>query len=188
MAYTSLNQGLRPFNVENIMSTEDKNEFIDSQDDAETTENTDVEEQSEDITVVKEANKKLFERAKAAEEKLKALKKERYDAQVNAQGTEKKLETKPDVSVEELKLIARGLSDELIDEAKAIAKGKGIALSEALKTKTFLALEKEIKEEEKREQARLGASKGSSQSQKQTFRPGMTQEEHKKLWRETYGI
>jgi hypothetical protein len=170
------------------MSDLDTTEDITSQNDAETTENNlDTEEQSDDVEALRASNKKLFERTKAAEDKLRALKKERYDAQVNAQD-KNKLETNADVSDrEELKAIARGMSDEEIDEAKSIAKGKDITLTEAFKTKSFLAFQRELKEETKKEDAKLGATRGSTQSKKDSFRAGMTSDEHKALWKEKYG-
>lgn len=87
---------------------------------------------------------------------------------------------------EELKLIAKGLSDEDIEQAKVIAKGKGISLQDAIKDPLFEAHQKVEREKARREEARLGASKGSGQSEKETFRPGMTDEEHKELWKKTF--
>jgi hypothetical protein len=174
------------------MSTQDTNEFIDSTTDAEDTVTEEVleevteDESGDDIETVRESNKRLFERAKAAEDKLRSLKKERYDAQVNAQ--KKDLPDKgQSIERDELKLIARGLSDEEIDEAKSIARGKDITLTEALKTKSFLAYQKELREDAKKEEAKLGATRGSSQAKKETFHAGMTTEEHKALWNEKYG-
>lgn len=84
---------------------------------------------------------------------------------------------------EELKLIAKGLSDEDIEQAKVIAKGKGISLQDAIKDPLFEAHQKVEREKARREEARLGASKGSGQVEKETFRSGMTDAEHKELWR-----
>lgn len=88
---------------------------------------------------------------------------------------------------EELKLIAKGLSDEEIDHAKVIAKGRGVNLAEALKDPMFTAFQKEQKEQARKEAAKLGASKGSGRVDTETFRPGMTQEEHKALWKKLNG-
>ena len=173
------------------MSTEDTFEDIDlTQDDASADESateTDAEDTATETDGVEytEREKKLFARAKAAEEKLRKLK-----AQSASKAEEKpSLTHQSDVTAEELRLIARGLSDEEIDEAKAIAKGKGITLSEALKTKTFIALQKTLKEEQRKEEAKLAASRGSgSAARKDVFRSGMTDEEHEKAWRESQGL
>lgn len=88
---------------------------------------------------------------------------------------------------EELKLIAKGLSDEEIEQAKVIAKGRGTNLAEALKDPMFTAFQKELKEQARKESAKLGASRGSGKADVETFRPGMTDEEHKALWRKNNG-
>lgn len=85
---------------------------------------------------------------------------------------------------DELKLIARGLSDEDIEQAKVIAKGKDISLAEAIKDPLFTAHQSVAKEQKRKEDAKLGASRGSGQAETKGFRPGMTPEEHKALWRE----
>lgn len=84
---------------------------------------------------------------------------------------------------EELKLIAKGLSDEEIEQLKVISKGKGVSLSEALKDPLFEAHQKVEREKARREEAKLGASKGSGQTEKESFRHGMTDDEHKALWK-----
>lgn len=136
---------------------------------------------------LEEANKKLFARAKKAEgfvlEDGKWVKKPKPAAEPNnAQGT-----TDP----EELKLIARGLSDEAIEQAKSIAKGKGITLVEAMKDPLFTAWKKEADEAAKREEARLGASKGSGEGEGQSnFDTGLTDEggkKHKEAWKGAVG-
>lgn len=88
---------------------------------------------------------------------------------------------------DELKLIARGLSDEEISQAKVISKGKEISLTEAIKDPLFLSFQKEAKEQQRKEDAKLGASKGSKQAEVKGFTPGMTEDEHKALWKEMNG-
>lgn len=125
-----------------------------------------------------ELNKKLFERAKKAESELKALK---------AKGdTQKTINNSPVELAEELKLIAKGLSDEEIEQAKIIAKGTGTTLNEALKTPLFTSFQNDLKEKQRKEKAKLGASKGSGQTEADKgFRSGLTREEHMALWKET---
>ncbi|MFA5197682.1 MAG: hypothetical protein WC437_04675 [Patescibacteria group bacterium] len=122
------------------------------------------------------AKSELTARAKKAEEELKTLK-------ANPQNKP----NDPQLS-EELKLIARGLSDEEIEQAKVIAKGKGIPLPEAIKDPLFTVFQRDLKEREKKEKAKLGASKGSGESEdKPLVRSGMSREEHEKVFKEVLG-
>lgn len=89
---------------------------------------------------------------------------------------------------DELKLIARGLSDEAIEQAKVIAKGKSISLTEAIKDPLFLLVKNDLDEKEKKEKAKLGASKGSGESQEESeINSGMTREEHEKAFKKAMG-
>ena len=121
------------------------------------------------------AKAELTARAKKAEEELKALKaKSQEDNKPNDQHLS-----------EELRLIARGLTDEAIDQAKIIAKGKEIPLTEAIKDPLFAIYQKDAEEKAKKEKAKLGASKGSGATgDKATFKSGMTKEEHQKAFQE----
>lgn len=122
------------------------------------------------------AKSELTARAKKAEEELKTLK---------AKPQEKTND--PQLS-EELKLIARGLSDEAIEQAKIIAKGKGIPLPEAIKDPLFLAYQKDAEEKEKKEKAKLGASKGSGESKEELgVKSGMTREQHEEVFKKAMG-
>ena len=122
------------------------------------------------------AKSQILARAKKAEEELKVLK------------ANPPIKSDPQLS-DELKLIARGLSDEEIEQAKVIAKGKGIVLTEAIKDPLFLVFQDNLKEKEKKEKARLGASKGSGESQDETLiKPEMSREEHEKAFKKVMGI
>ncbi len=188
------------------MSQKD-NENLDSQNETETDseETDDIEETSleetddagklkEQNTKLADANKKLFERAKKAEgfikqadgtwvKKPKAPEKPANPPQPPVNNNNAQLDP------EELKLIAKGISDEEIAQAKVIAKGKGgIPLTEAMKDPLFIAFQKELKEQEKKENAKLGASQGSGQDDpKKEFKPGMSADDHKKAWKEKMG-
>ena len=123
------------------------------------------------------AKTQILARAKKAEEELKALK---AKPQVNKNND-------PQLS-DELKLIARGLSDEEIDKAKIIAKGNGTTLQEAIKDPLFTIFQKDYKEKQQREDAKLGASKGSGESQDETeIKKDMTREEHQKVFAKVMG-
>ena len=142
---------------------------------------------ADDVDALKEQNKRLFERAKQAEAEKKAMKAER-DALVN-NPSKAISKTSADVSAEELRLIARGLSDEEIDKAKVIAKGLGISLPDALKDEMFLSYQNKKKEDARKEKAKLGASKGSGQSDNEpSFKEGMSPDEHKALWKKQNGF
>jgi len=158
---------------------QDENEdlsLLDEQDVA--TENADASEEAK--PEYSDAEKKAYARAKDAETKLKEAKTKLKELEA------KQTLTAPSINPDELKLIARGLSDEEIDQAKAIAKGKDIPLNEALKDPMFIAYQKDQKEAERKEKAKLGASKGSGQDEDSSgFRPGMTEAEHKAEWEKT---
>ena len=116
-------------------------------------------------------------RAKKAEEELKALKAKPH---INNQD--------PQLS-DELKLIARGLSDEEIDKAKVIAKGADMTLQEAIKDPLFLSYQTTLKEKERKEKAKLGASKGSGESQDESLiKPEMSRDEHEKAFKKVMGM
>jgi len=138
---------------------------------------------------LREQNKRLFERAKSAEEEKRKFKAERDAALANANNNKSTINKSTEgVSAEELRLIARGLSDEEIDQAKIIAKGRGVSLPEALKDPMFVSYQNQKKEEEKKAKAKLGASKGSGQAgDTEVFKQGMSPEEHKALWLKQQG-
>jgi hypothetical protein len=116
------------------------------------------------------AKAQLTARAKKAEEELKALKAKPINNNNDPQLSD------------ELKLIARGLSDEEIEQAKVVAKGKGVNLIEAIKDPLFTIYQTDLKEKERKEKAKLGASKGSGETQEEItgLQYGATREEHKK--------
>ena len=132
---------------------------------------------AEELERAREANRSINARARKAEAELKELRK--------AQAPH--INSDPQLS-DELKLIARGLSDEEIEQAKVVAKGRGITLTEAIKDPLFLAIQNDLKEKKRKEDAKLGASKGSGESQDDTLiKPDMTREEHIKVFKKMMG-
>lgn len=124
------------------------------------------------------AKAQLTARTRKAEEENKALK---AKPQNNNQSNDPQL-------TDELKLIARGLSDEEIEQAKVIAKGRGIALNEAIKDPLFQVFQSDLKEKERREKAKLGATRGSGESQDEAIiKPDMTREEHQEAFKKVMG-
>jgi len=130
---------------------------------------------SDELEKERQAKSQILARAKKAEAELKELK------------AKSSLNNDPQLS-DELKLIARGLSDEEIEQAKIIAKGKGIALPEAIKEPLFLTFQSDLKDKKRKEDAKLGASKGSGESKDESeIKPDMTREEHQKVFKKIMG-
>lgn len=155
----------------------------------------DVIEQEEEETseetpeVEEEETQEAEETISLSKQKFKTMQRKAmaYDADKNKPTPAKEINNDPQLS-EELKLIARGLSDEEIDKAKVIAKGSGISLQEALKDDMFLTYQANKAVQKKREDAKLGASKGSGESIDATdIKPDMTREEHQKAFKKVMG-
>lgn len=142
-----------------------------------------------------EKNKGIFGRLteeerlrKEADAKAAKAEQELADAKKDPKPPVEEPKTSAAEEREELRLIARGLSDEELDEAKAIAKGKGISLLEALKTPIFTLYQNNLKEEKRKEDAKLGASRGSGQTlTEKPVKSGMTRDEHKAAFDEARG-
>ena len=171
-------------NLSKSMSEQDEEVAVDTNTEGEEATESNEDSEQEDTVALQEkldkaeqAKSQLTARAKKAEEELKALK---ANPPIN----------NPDPQLsDELKLIARGLSDEEIDKAKVIAKGSGVALQEAIKDPLFLSYQATLKEQARKEKAKLGASKGSGESQDDTLiKPEMTREEHEKAFKKVMGI
>lgn len=142
-------------------------------------------------------NKSIFGRLTEEETKRKQAEADKAKAEADLAEARKAPEKKPeeapkpqqsDISTEELKLIARGLSDEEIEQAKAIAKGKDISLTEALKDPLFKLFQESLVTEKKKAEAKLPASRGSGQYvPPEGIKPGMTKAEHEAAWRKALG-
>lgn len=139
----------------------------------ETTNDSEVEETPEEETIT------------VSKEKFKAMQKKAIAFDANKKAPPKNINNT--LSREEAILIAKGRSEDELDLLHTIAKGKGVSLLDAEKNPLFLAYEEKQSEEKKKEQARLGASKGSGYSEaKDDFnKPGLTNEEHKELWKKS---
>lgn len=162
------------------MSEQDNDEELDSQNQSteQVVENAEesVEETTEEKPEFTEAEKAMYQRAKKAEAAAKLAKQEKAELEKRLKQTN----SPPSTDADELRLIARGLSDEEIDQAKVIAKGTDKSLSEAIKSPLFVAFQKDLKDQQRKEKAKLNASKGSSQeSDKSTS--DMSRDEHQKL-------
>lgn len=163
------------------MSEQDEEVTVDTNTEVEeaTESNEDSEQEdteAEDEEVVPKAQyNQVFARAKKAERELNTLK------------SNPPVKNDPQLS-DELKLIARGLSDEEIEKAKVIAKGNGTSLNEALKDDMFIAYQTKLKEDKRKADAKLGASRGSGESQDNTLiQPEMSRDEHMEAFKKVMG-
>ena len=150
-------------------------------------------EQSNDIEDVEALKRQIEEkdtfarqavaRAKKAEADLKALKEKAGEATqiTNNAPSEETIDVKI--------LQSQGLDDEAISYLKKIAQVNGTTLIEAKKDELYKAFEEKREREEKAKKASLGASRGSGaiRKEKSITSPGLSDEEHKELWRKSLG-
>ena len=130
-------------------------------------------------------------RAEKAEEKLKELKAQLEDKKVEPTKSEGQKETKvsdSQLTKEEAILYARGLSEEEVEKAKAIAKIEGESPLVSAGSDYFkIWKDKEDKKKESQE-TQLGASRGSIKTQpKKGFTDKLSADEHKELWKKQMG-
>lgn len=94
-----------------------------------------------------------------------------------------------DAMIEKKILKSQGMSDELLGELETIAKVRGKGLIDSQTDPIFIALKDSKEAEAKSAKAKLGASKGSGtvKPQKGFNTPGLSDEEHKEMWRQSQG-
>lgn len=152
-----------------------------------TPENVQETQNEEVVTQEENTTDELSTEAKLAKAQAEANKWRRI-AEKNQKPESKPRITSPDLA-EELKLIARGLSDEEIEKAKVIAKGNGTSLTEALNDDMFITYQTKLKEDKRREDAKLGGTHGSGESQDNSLvKADMTREEHVAAFNKVHGI
>lgn len=127
-----------------------------------------------------EARKQLTARAKKAEAEANALKGTANDSATHTNNPPSS------EAIDERILRDKGMSEELMSELKALAKVRGKGLIETQADPIFVALLAQKEAEAKAEKAKLGASKGSGSARKEkNFNSaGMTDEEHRAMWKE----
>jgi len=160
--------------IEDIASTTDEEEVVEETVD-ETEETTLT---VEDYNKSQQKNKELYERAKKAEALVKELKSKPVET------FKKTNETPTGLTREEAILIAKGVNEDVINQAAFVAKARGIDIMEAMNDPLIEALSEKIKATEKKEKAQLSASKGSGNYTNKSDLSqvvGMTEEEHRKL-------
>jgi len=160
--------------------TNPESEVIEETVEVETTEETPEEVVEE--TVPKSQFNQVLARAKKAEEALK---------KANPQNiTNKQTTVSPSTNdMEAMVLKAQGMPNDLLDELKAVAKARGKTLLDSVNDPIFVAIKSQKETETKALKAKLGASKGSSsvKKEKSINSVGLSEEEHKALWRENRG-
>ena len=145
----------------------------------------DVEDLKLKLEEAREANRKINARAKIAEAKLKE--KESQPTQTTEQKATQPISnpvlTAEDVEVRILK--AQGVSNDEIVYLKKLAAVNGTSIIGAQSDELFSAFKSKKEEQEKSEKSKLGASRGSSsvKREKDYSTPGLTDEEHKEIWK-----
>lgn len=83
-------------------------------------------------------------------------------------------------------LRSKGVDAQLIEEMKALAAVRGKSLLEMENDPIILAMKEAKEAEAKAKAARLGASRGSTtvKAQKSTTTPGLSEEDHRAMWKE----
>ena len=168
------------------LSTINDNEELELESNLDDTE--DVEALKEQLSQAREAQRQILARAKKAEAQLKER---------TSQGTPR-VEQKPTQNinntltaedVETRILKAQKVTDDEIVMLKKIAAVNGTGIIEAQNDDMFITFKQRKEDQEKSEKAKLGASRGSGsvKKEKTVSSAGLTDAEHKALWREAQG-
>lgn len=147
-------------------------------------ENTD--EKDKELERLREANKKLYERAKKAEAKAKVKPEVKAEAK-DTQHIENKVETTNFITRDEAILLTQGLDVSDIDTLKLIAKAKNVPLVDAQKDELFVAFQEKRKLEREEQKRNLPSSKSSSTKSVKDISL-MDREEHKDFVMKRLGI
>jgi hypothetical protein len=125
-----------------------------------------------------EARRQLTARAKAAE-----AAKPKVEPQKNINNPI------DDAMIEKKILKSQGMSDELLGELETLAKVRGKSLLDTQTDPIFIALKETKEAEAKAVKAKLGASRGSGtvKASKDFNTPGLSEAEHKEMWRASQG-
>ena len=100
----------------------------------------------------------------------------------------KPAETPTGLTREEGILFSKGFSEEEVEHAQKVATLQGVKLTEAINDDLFKTWKSNRDEAIKKQQAQLGTSKGAKGTVKKTLdTPGLSDEEHKALFKEKIG-
>lgn len=96
----------------------------------------------------------------------------------------------PSGDVDERILKSQGMDDELLKELKRVARFNEQDLITAKSDPMYVAIQERIERERADKAAALGASKGSGQGKpkKDVSSPGLSADEHKRLWKQKVGL
>lgn len=149
----------------------------------ETVEET-VESLKEKLAKEQEARRQLTARAKIAEEKLKAS--APAPVKVNPPTINNGID---EATIERKILKSQGMSDELLEELVALSKVRGKSLLDVQSDPIFIALKDAKEAESKKAKATLGSSRSSGvvKNEKSFETPGLSEEEHKEMWKKSQG-
>jgi hypothetical protein len=150
----------------------------------ETADEETVESLKEKLAKEQEARRQLTARAKAAEDKLKA------SAPAPVKVVPPTLNNGIDLATMEKTILkSQGMSDDLLEELVALSKVRGKGLLDTQSDPIFIALKEAKESEAKKAKANLGSSKGSGtvKKEKSFDTPGLSEEEHKEMWKQSQG-
>jgi len=164
---------------EQVLDATNSNEELDLELELDDTEDVEAQEK----TYSESEFKQVLARAKRAEAEAKALKPKQSNA------TQSINNTLSEESIDIKILKSQGMDDELLKELTDLSKLRKKSPLEMQSDPLFLAIKKQREDEAKSEKSKLGASRGSGQvkKEKSLSSPGLTDAEHKALWRERNG-
>jgi hypothetical protein len=137
-----------------------------------------------EVEELRRTNAQLYARAKKAEEALKATKTAPPQSKKAESSTADGLPSREEFLADILK-VSKGFTDADIADARLIATGKGLSITDAVNTEEFAALKKVRDDKKQLEQASLRASRGSQPKARVTLStPGISDDEHKRLFLE----
>ena len=135
------------------------------------------------IAALEERNKKLFARIQRDKDKSK-----KAPPQVVVTKKDDKPAKPAPLTREEGILIAKGFTEEEVAHAQKVATLQGVPLTDAVNDSLFKGWKSERDAEAKREAAQLPAGRGSRAATKKNFSsPGLSDEDHKALFKEEMG-
>ena len=157
-------------NEEVLQDTSKPEEEVSDSENVEITQEGDTDE--EKVAKLAESNKKLFARAKTAEEELKAFKsRSKVEAEKPSQPVQpvqptEELDKKIEEKLNERELASMDLSDELKSEVKTYAKAKGVPYREVLKTPYFNYIKGQEDERAKSEDASASSTNKTTKAKR----------------------
>lgn len=162
----------------------DVNEDLETSSEESTEENLEQEDKGKDVPYDR-FSKVIEERNRLREEAEELKRKQEELAKTLNPEPEVKEETpKSDsLSREDAILYAKGYTEDEVAYANKVAQLEGVTATEAIDNDLFKSWKSKQDVDTANSAAQLGASTASAPHKTETFRPGMTKDEHKELWR-----